>query len=167
MVATALVGSVALPVSAQEHVTLPSPPAPLPNEPDVGAAISPMRKGQVAPFTGVLLSPTALATVLVELQSLDERLKIETDRIKAEEQAKCDYRVAAVTNKLTTERDIALVQVEARNKEISILNGIIKQQEEDKPNLPLWVGLSSGGGALLGIGFTLLTVYVSNQVITN
>ncbi len=163
----AVLSSIASPVFAQENVTLPAAPPLQPGEQDVGAAISPMKKNQWAPFTGVLLSPTALATVIVELQSIEDKVKIETNKVRAEEVAKCDHRVALATNKLTAERDIALTQVEARNKEISILNGIIKQQEDDRPNLPLWVGLGTGIGVLGGIGFTLLTVYVTNQITTN
>lgn len=159
---------VAFPVYAQDPrpagtITLPDAPKPAPGEPDVGAAISPMKKGQVAPFTGILLSPKATATIIAQLNTLQEQIKIEVNHVRAEEKARCDFRVAEIKTTTDADRKVLQAQLDARNKEINVLNGVIKQHEENKPNTPLWVGLGTGLGFVVGAGLTVLTVYAVNQ----
>lgn len=171
LIASLLIGAqlaVAVPVYAQDPppagtITLPDAPKLVPGEPDVGAAISPMKKGQIAPFTGVLLSPKATATLIAQLNVLQEQIKIEVDHARAEEKAKCDFRVAEVQTTAEADRKVLQAQVDARNKEINVLTGVIKQHEENRPNTPLWVGLGTGVGFVVGAGLTILTVYAVNQ----
>lgn len=154
----ALVGSVA---SAQ---TLPDPPQASPGEPDVGAVIYPIKKGWIAPFTGTLLSPLATANIIAEFESLKEQIALEVNRTKAEEEAKCELRVSEVRTSMEANRREFEVRLEAKDKEIVILNDIIKQQEDDRPNMPLWIGVSGGAGFILGAGLTVLAAYVTNRV---
>jgi hypothetical protein len=171
LIASLLIGAqlvVAAPVYAQDPppvgtVTLPEAPKPAPGEPDVGAAISPMKKGQVAPFTGILLSPKATATIVAQLNTLQEQIKIEVDHARAEEKAKCDFQVAETRTHLEADKKVLQAQVDSRDKQINILNGVIKQHEENRPNTSLWVGLGTGLGFVVGAGLTVLTVYVVNQ----
>lgn len=171
LIASLLIGvqlAVAFPVYAQNPfpsgtITLPDAPKPAPGEPDVGTTISPLKKGQIAPFTGILLSPKATATIIAQLNALQEQIKIEIDHARAEEKAKCDFRVAEVRTTAEADRKVLQSQVDARNKEINILNGVIKQHEENKPNTQLWMGLSAGLGFVAGAGLTVLTVYAVNQ----
>lgn len=167
LLATLLIGaqmSMAVPAFAQDPsptvtVTLPQPPAPAPGEPDVGAAISPMKKGQIAPFTGILLSPKATATIIANLNALQEQIKIEVDHARAEEQAKCDFRVSETTTHLEADKKILQAQVDDRGKQITILTDQLKKEEANRPNTPLWVGLGTGAGLIIGVGLSALTVY--------
>lgn len=154
--------AVAVPAFAQQ-ATIPDPPPPVPGEIDVGAAISPMKKGQIAPFTGVLLSPKATATIIAQLNTLQDQIKIEVDHARAEEKAKCDFRVNETTNRLETDKKILQAQVDEKGKQVVILNDALKQAEANRPNTPLWVGLGTGAGLVVGIGLTVLTVYAVNQ----
>ena len=129
----------------------------------MGAAISPMKKGQVAPFTGVLLSPKALATIVVQLNSLQEQINIEVDHAKAEAKARCDFSVAETTNRLETDKKVLQAQVDSRNQQVNILNDVIKKQEENRPNTPLWVGVGGVVGLVVGVGLSALTVYAVGQ----
>ncbi len=160
--------AVAAPVYAQDLVplgaiTLPNAPRPQPGEPDVGAAISPMKKGQIAPFTGVLLSPKATATIIAQLNSMQEQIKIEVDHAKAESKARCEFQIAETKTHLEADKNVLQAKVDSRDKQINILNGVIKQQEENRPNTQLWVGVGAGVGLVLGVGLSALTVYAIGQ----
>lgn len=144
-------------------LTLPPAPPPVAGEVDVGSAISPMKKGQIAPFTGVLLSPKASATIIVQLNLLSEQIQIEIDRVKGEEKAKCDFRVAETSNTLTTDKKILQAQLDEREKRINIVTDALKKEENSRPNLPLWVGVGTGAGFVLGVGLSILTVYAVGQ----
>lgn len=140
-------------------VTLPQPPPPAPGESDVGAAISPVKKGQIAPFTGILLSPKATATIIANLNALQEQIKIDVDHMRAEEQVKCDFKVSETTIHLEADKKILQAQVDEQNKRITIVTDQLKKEEVGRPNTPLWVGLGTGVGLIIGVGLSALTVY--------
>lgn len=143
--------------------TLPQPPPPVPGEVDVGAAISPMKKGQVAPFTGILLSPKATATIIAQLNTMQDQIKIEVDHARAEEKARCDFRVAETENRLETDKKILQAQVDEKTKTNALLTDQLKKAEESRPNLPLWVGLGTGVGLVVGVGVSALAVYATSH----
>lgn len=162
---TLLASILTLSVSFFGHAeqTIPPPPPPVPGETDPGSVISPLKKGQIAPFTGVLLSPQAVATVTVELNSTQERLKIELDRVKSEETAKCDFRVAEVKTNAEADVKVLLAQLEASNTVSNVISERLKKEEEDRPNLSLWVGVGTGMGFVVGVATTILITYSANQ----
>lgn len=164
-IASLLIGaqlSIAVPAFA-DPVVLPQPPVPIPGEVDVGAALSPMKKGQIAPFTGVLLSPKATATIVAQLNSLQEQINIEVEHARAEERARCDFRVSEQETTCTADKKVLQAQVESRDKQLQILNEQLKKEQESRPNTTLWVGLGVGGGFLLGVALSALSVYAVNQ----
>jgi len=142
---------------------LPPPPPASSSEPDVGAAISPMRRGQIASFTGLLLSPRAVAEIVARLNSIGDQIKIEVERAEAEQKAKHDFAVAEARARYEADKKVLQVQVDYANKQAVVLNDIIKQQEANKPNVPLWAGLGAGVGLVVGVGLTVLTTYVVTQ----
>ena len=137
--------------------SIPDAPSLVEGEKDVGAAISPMKKGQTAPFTGVLLSPKAVATVTVELQSIAEKVKIEVSRATDEATARCDARVNEEKIKAEAGVKILNAQLESRLAENKILTDRLEKEEKSKPNLMLW----TGGGVVVGVALTVLVVQVT------
>lgn len=147
--------------NAQEF-TLPDI-KPVPGEVDVGTAISPMKKHQVAPFSGVLLSPKAVATIIAQLATNEALIKVETDRVKAEESARCTYSVNEVKTTLEADKRIVAAQLVERDRRINVLNDLVKEQQDNETNTPFWVGLGTGVGFAAGVGITVLTVFAVNQ----
>ena len=77
-----------------DEISLPQTPKPVEGEVDVGAAISPMKKGDKAVFTGLLLSPRAIATMIAQTNALKSQIPIEIQKAKGEEKAQCDFRTS-------------------------------------------------------------------------
>lgn len=159
-------------VAAQLSVVAPAfadPPAPAPivlpdvplqpGEPDVGAALSPMKRGQQAPFSGVLLSPRATATLLVQINSINDQIKIEVDHARAEEIAKCDFRVKETTTTMTADQKILQARSDAQAKQIDVLNDQLKREEGARSNGTLLLGLGVAGGVIL----TVLTTFAVSR----
>lgn len=145
------------------QVAIPNPPEPFPGEQDVGAAISPMRKSQGAPFTGVLLSPKAVATIVAELNSISARVKIEVDKTRGEEQARCEFKTSELRTTLEADKKILSAQLDERNQRINVLMRQVKEDESRRVDTPLWMGVSAGAGFVVGIAATVFTVYAVNQ----
>jgi len=137
------------------------PPAKLqPGEKDPGAALSPMKKGQRAPFTGVLLSPVAVANVIVEIESFEERLHIEVMRSVAEERAAGDKRLNDANAGSTADKKILQANFDAAKRETEAYRTELKNLKDSQTNPYLWTTLGAAGG----IAFTLLTVFAVAQV---
>lgn len=66
---------------------------------DVGEVIYPIAAGAPSPFSGVLLSPKAIAKITVELRSFDEKQKIAVNEAIAIEQATCVAKTEQITIK--------------------------------------------------------------------
>lgn len=150
--------------ASADTVLFPEIPKPLATETDVGAAISSLKKGQVAPFTGILLSPKAAATIVVQLDSLKEQIKIELQKAKAEEIAKCDFKTSELITKNESDKKIFAARLDEQIKVGLVLQDRLKKEESSRVNTPLWVGVGTTLGVITGIGITLLSVYTINQV---
>lgn len=136
-------------------ITLPAAPDRVPGEPDIGPAISPMKWGQKAPFTGVLLSPIAIATIIAELNAVDKLVAIELERERRTQEAETEFRVEQVRIVLEADKKILLARAEAREEETKLLNERLKKAEDNTTNTALWLG----GGFVSGVLVTVLTTF--------
>jgi len=124
-------------------------------EPDVGAAVSPMKKGQTAPFTGVLFSPKATATVITELDSVSDRVAIEVAKSTEDLTAKADFVLNETKTQCTTDKKIISASADARSAQIKLLEDVLKKKEDAAPSRTFWAGL----GFMGGVGVAVLTVF--------
>jgi hypothetical protein len=139
---------------------VPLPPPPVPSsEPDPGAATSPLRKGQPAPFTGVLLSPAAVASIIAEFKSFDGKIALEVDKAKKDAAASCDFTMKEAATACTTDKKILTAAIEARDSRINLLETDLKKTVDSMPSRTIWFGLGVVGGIVL----TVATVYVVSQ----
>jgi hypothetical protein len=147
---------------AQEKKIIDPPPL-VQGEVDVGQAISPIRKNQLAPFTGVLLAPAAVAKILTELNSIAATVELESSKVKQEENAKCVYKVQDAIIPLRTDIKILNISNDEKKKRIDVLNETIKEQSKNQSNTPTWVAVGTGAGFILGALTTVLISYSVTQ----
>lgn len=131
-----------------------------PGEKDPGAALSPMKLGQKAPFTGVLLSPVAVANVIVEIETFEERLHIEIMRAVSEEHAIGDKRFSDASVGCIADKKELQANLDASKREVDIYKVELKKSNDSQSNPYIWASLGAIGGA----AFTLLTVFAVTQV---
>jgi hypothetical protein len=136
------------------------PPVKLaPGEKDPGRALSPMRRNQRAPFTGVLLSPSAVADVIVEIESIEERIHIEVMNAVKTEQTECEKRIETSETKLKTDKKMLQTTIESKDKDILKLNSELEKAKKEQTNPMLWAGI----GFASGVVATVLTVFAVSQ----
>ena len=144
---------------AESTVVIPSIATPE-GEADVGNAISPMKKGQRAVFTGVLFSPGAAATVITELSTVDEKIKIEVDKVSRTCVSKCEYEKSELKIQFEADKKILLANAQEKDARIVILSSEIKKLESQQINPYLWTGLGFVGGTAVA----LLTIFALGQI---
>lgn len=128
-------------------------------EQDVGEAISPLKKGDRAPFSGVHLSPKAVAKIKVELDSFDDRLKIETDRTLGEAQANFDKRIADVEARAEADKKISDAKLEYNDFIVKQLDKRLQEEIDSRPSVMLIIA----GTVVVTAAVTVLTYYVASQ----
>lgn len=121
--------------------------------------ITPLTKGQPAPFAGVLLTPEAVAKVIAEAQDCPKRIKVEADHARDVQKAEDDKVLADA--KADAERDKKVLQagITSRDGQIKDLTTALQKSESARKNNWLWVG----GGALVGVLVTIGTVVLVNS----
>lgn len=144
-------------------VKLPPSPQPLPGEPDVGDAISPMKKGQVAPFTGLLLSPSAVATIISDIQTQKDRTKLEVKRATSLLHANHEHEKAIIKIRNESDSRISQLRIDQQKKELDRLDSLLKKEREDRANPATWVSIGVVGGVILSTLTAAVIVSVSNN----
>lgn len=142
-----------------KKITLPKISVPS-GEVDVGDAISPMPKGARAPFTGLLLSPRAVATLITELSSYQELLEIETRRLRQEYDADIEFKLNKLKIEHEADTSVLKARLESSNSTIIDLGNQLQHEIDNRPNVFLWTSLGVAGG----IALTLLTLFATAQV---
>lgn len=116
--------------------------------------ITPLTKGQPAPFAGVLLTPEAVAKVIAEAQDCPKRVKIEADHARDVQKAEDDKVLADVRADAERDKKVFQAGIVARDGQIKDLTSALQKSENARKDNWLWVG----GGALVGVLVTVGTV---------
>jgi hypothetical protein len=141
---------------------LPDPPRLQLTEPIIGEVITPIKLGQEAPYTGVLLSPAAVASLTVRLNNTQEQIKLEVVKANGEANARCVFKLDSAKNIYDTEKGVLQVKLETSDAKIKILNEELAKQVNKQPS-SFWFGVGVVGGVAVGILVTSFAVYAVNQ----
>ena len=131
----------------------------MPGEKDPGLALSPMKKSQKAPFTGVLLSPSAVANIIVDLESIDEKIRIEVNAAVQKQIATCEKTTSDLNTKHEADIKILRADIDDKSVTISAKEEEIKKLKSEQTNPWVWAGI----GAASGIALTLLTTFAVSK----
>jgi len=146
-------------VCAQDRLELELPSIISPKaEEDLGAIISPIRKGERSPFAGLVLSPRAIATIMAHYKFLNEQIKIETEKERQEVTAQFENKIKELEIKYNSDKESYQTQIESSKSDSARYKSLLEKEISSRPNLPFWTGLSFAGG----IGLTLLIIFASN-----
>jgi len=146
--------------SQEKQVELPKVETPE-GEVDPGEALSPMKINQKAPFSGVLLSPKASASITAKLNSIKEQLSLARSEAKETAEAVCKNEKNIMTIRTTADKDILSARIEQNQKIIQVYENRLEKVEESQTDPGLLIGLGALGGAAL----TVLTVFAVSQSI--
>lgn len=118
-------------------------------EPDPGKVIIPIKRGQLAPFSGTLASPAAIASIIAQIEQIDQQIQIEVQRATKEQELKDNYiinNLKAEKERLQQEKDI---MVQSRDDQIKLLT--TELSKASNPKNELWFGLGIGTGVLVSV----------------
>jgi hypothetical protein len=123
------------------------------------AAIAPLKKNQPAPFTGVLLTPKAVATIITETETAKEKTEIEVTAAVKNAEAKKDFAIAEQKTACDTDKKILNASVDEKMQRIKVLEKTVKDLEDATPSRAFWTGVGFVGGVVV----TVVTVFAVTQ----
>jgi len=124
-------------------------------------AVSSLKKGQKAPFKGILFTPSAAATMKTEIEMAPKRCEIEKERELGLQEANLSLKVSNAEAKA--------IAAEKREKEIrkikddhikSLINDLERAKKSTKVPAAAWIAI----GVLGGILITISTGYALGQI---
>ncbi len=116
--------------------------------------ITTVQQGAPAPFTGVLLTPEAVAKVIAEAKDCPRRTQVEVDKARGEEKARGEKAFADLKSDADRDRAVAKAGLEQRDASIKDLTSRLEKSEQARSNT--W--MFAGGGVLAGAALVVLTV---------
>jgi len=140
---------VEVPVGPKTTLTFPQVPDVPQSEPDIGEAISPMKRWQKAPFTGLLLSPGAIASIMYDLQSKEDLIAIEVKKETNRLKLLHNHELSVFRIRNESDKKIDKLRIEEQKKEIEKLDLQIKKERESRPDPLVWASIGAGAGVIL------------------
>jgi len=117
--------------------------------------MTPLSKGVPSPYDGLLLTPEAVASIIADKETESDRIRVETDKVKAEEQAKSQYAISEVQTKSETDKKIIQAQSDVNLRKANQYQEMLAK-EQNKPSPYIWIGLGVVGGTAVTIGTIFL-----------
>lgn len=119
---------------------------------------SPIKKGEVSPITGTVLTPTAMATIIAKCDA-----DVATEKVKAKYeldklQTSCDLTEEKLQYDLDSQIKTSKQIIEIKDKELEKAYDIIKNNS--KKNTSLWLGI----GFVTGVATSFGVIYAYEQV---
>lgn len=138
-------------VSVADPLGLPLAPPLQPNEQPVGEVISPLKQGQHASFTGLLLSPAAVAKIVVQLNNEQAQRDIEVKKAQDTQKALDQLVINDLNSQLAYLKTTTDAEVKSRDEQIKTITKKLQDVENNKSNPMLWAGLGTVGGVVLSV----------------
>ncbi len=122
--------------------------------PWIAPVITPVQKGALAPFTGVLLTPEAVARIVAEAKDCPKRAVVEVDRARGEQKALDEKSLADARSDAKRDKEVLQAGIDQRDGNIKDLTARLEKSEQARGNAWLW----AGGGVLAGAVIVTLSI---------
>lgn len=141
-----------------EAANLEIPSADVPtDEQDVGEAVAAIKKGQKAPFSGVLFSQKAAARVTVELEMQSQKCALDVKKAVDSERAVCDMQVSDCNIQKTSSAKICDEKI--RSRDDALVFAEKKLEKLADPMTEWWFMGGLAGGLVVGVATTIAIAY--------
>ncbi len=121
--------------------------------------ITPLSKGQSAPYAGVLLTPEAVAKIIASAQDCPKRIKVESEHARDTQKALDDKELNDVKANAEHDKKILEAKLVSRDGQIKDLTTALQKSEESRKNTWFLLGSGALAGILVTIGTVILVSY--------
>ena len=121
------------------------------------AKMTPIQEKQSSPYSGVLLSPEAVAELVTDFVTKEEEKNIAVTRAVGETRAQCTFHETEVRISLEADKKVVQAQLDGAKAQNELLNRELKKAEERQSSPLLWASLGVAAGIVttVAISFAL------------
>lgn len=121
----------------------------------------PVTKGTPAPFSGLLLTPAAVAKIIVDLEARKKEVDIAVTAAKAEQKAIDDKNAADQSALCDRDKKIIQSNLDYEKKVSSELSAALKKSEDSRSNPMIYLVLGAVGGAVVMLAGAFAITYAA------
>lgn len=132
---------------------------------DVGAVLTPIKKDQRAPYSGVLASPAAVASIVAQIKTAPDSTKIEVDRATSTCVARCDKKLSDFEAETTSQKKVYDAKIKTLQDDNERVSRALLSYEKDslsKWSPGTWMSIGAVGGVVATIG-TIVIVGITTK----
>lgn len=118
-------------------------------ENDPGNVLTVVKKAAPAPFTGILLSPRAVAELLSKMELAKKEAELAARRAEEQQRIKDEAEIKILQAKVQAESKTADERLAIRDNRISTLEKDLIKSQENKPNPVVWTLVGAGTTAII------------------
>jgi len=113
-----------------------------------------LQAGQPSPFSGTLLKPEAIATIIAKHDADVEQCKADSQHEIEKQQIKCELDIQKTEYDFSSYKMTSEALMQEKDKELDKAYELLK--ERSKNQTPLWIGAGFVGGLATSIGMFYL-----------
>lgn len=113
-----------------------------------------LQAGQPSPFSGTLLKPEAIATIIAKHDADVEQCKADSQHEIEKQQIKCELDIQKTEYDFSSYKMTSESLIQEKDKELDKAYELLK--ERSKNQTPLWIGAGFVGGLATSIGMFYL-----------
>lgn len=121
----------------------------------------PITKGTPAPFSGLLLTPAAVAKIIVDLEARKKEVDIAVTAAKAEQKANDDKNAADQGAICDRDKKILQSNLDYEKKLSTELTTALKKSEDSRSNPMVYLVLGAIGGAVVMLAGAFAITYAA------
>lgn len=123
---------------------------------------TPLRRGQVVPYDGVLFSPEAVARIEVEFRTLRQQFLLDLEVQRREGEARRVRDVSVLELRVRTQEGEHRILLQGRDREIQRLRTELREALDSGDPNPIIGALLAAGGVVVGVLVGYLVGTLSN-----
>ena len=121
-------------------------------EQNIGSIVTPLHKGDKAPFTGVELSPSAVAEIMATLSTADEETRIEVTKATTEAESQCKFKLSEQKASSDASYKVVSAELTQQQKTNKVLLETLKKEESSGSSTVILIGIGFVAGTLVSLG---------------
>jgi hypothetical protein len=118
-------------------------------ETDPGNVLTVVKKSNLVPFTGILLSPRAVAEMLSKLELAKKEAELAAARAQEQQRIKDEAEIKVLLVQVDAEKKSTDERLAIRDNRIANLEKDLAKSQTDKPNPVTWALVGAGTTAMI------------------
>lgn len=153
-------------ISSADESVAKTPPVMLtkPVDPSKDSVTLGIKQGQVAPFTGVLLSPKAVADIIVKQDELKKQAELDKQKALADQKVEDDAKLKEAQTAASVDATACDQRIKLRDDNLAKTEKDLETARSAQTSPTMWAAIGGVVGVVVGTAVTILVVGLAHGI---